>query len=71
MIAKVHKIRPDMDSNAQTILGMVNASSEQIKHIAAIVVWENGDYQLVHDAMKKSELAYAFAIFQKEIFEEL
>lgn len=71
MLAKVEKIRDDIDSTPDMILGMLNGHSGQIKHIAAMVVWDDGSYQLVHDAMEKRDLAWALALFQRELFEEL
>lgn len=71
MSAKIKKIRPDIESTPQMILGMLNGHSSQIKHIAAVIVWDDDSYQLVNDVMTKRDLAFALAIFQREFFEDL
>jgi hypothetical protein len=71
MPATVEKIRPDINATPETMLGMLRGHAGKIKHIAAVVVWEDESYQLVHDSMKKSDPAFALAIFQRQFFEDL
>ena len=71
MTAEVKKIRPDLDATPEMILGMLKGYDKRIKHIAAVVVWDDDSYQLVNDPMTKRDLAFALAIFQREFFEEL
>ena len=71
MAAEVKKIKPDMDATPEMILGMLMGYRGKIKHIAAVVVWEDDSYQLVNDPMEKRDLAWALAIFQREFFAEL
>lgn len=71
MSAVVKKIRPDMDSSPEIILGMLQGHSKQIKHIAAVVIWEDDSCQLVNDPMPKRDMAWLLAAFQKEFFEDL
>lgn len=71
MSAKLVKIRPDVDSTPEMLLGMLMGHKTKIKHIVAVVVWDDDSNQLVHDAMLKSDLAFALAVFQRDFFEEL
>lgn len=71
MSAEIKKIRPEIESTPQMILGMLNSYSPQIKHIAAVIVWDDDSYQLVNNVMTKRDLAFALAIFQREFYEDL
>lgn len=68
---EIHKIRPDMPSDPALIIAMLMQHRKRIKHIAAIVVWDDDSYQLCHDAMKKSEMAYSLVLFQKTVMEDI
>jgi len=71
MPAEVKKIRDDFPSSPKTILGMLQGHSDTIKHIAAVVIWEDGSFQMVNDPMSLSEHAYAIAIMQRALLEEM
>lgn len=71
MSAVIKKIRADMDSTPEIILGMLQSYRKQIKHITAVVIWEDDSCQLINDPMPKRDMAWLLATFQKEFFEEL
>ena len=71
MPAEVIKIDPKQKSSPTTILGMLLGHNEQIKHIAAVIIWENGDYQMVNDQMTLSEHAFATMVMQRALLKEM
>ncbi len=71
MNAEVKKIRADVESTPEMVLGMLNGHSGRMKSLCAIVVWDDDSYQVVHNAMQLKDLTYGLALFQREVLEEL
>lgn len=70
MAAEVKKIRADLESTPEMVLGMLNGHGRRIKSLCAIIIWDDDSYQLVHNAMPLKDMAYGLALFQKEVLEE-
>ena len=71
MPAELKKINPAMDSTPEMLLGMLLGYRHRIKHLAAVVIWDDDSYQLINDPMTKRDMAWSLAVFQKEFFDEL
>jgi len=71
MAAEIKKIKPEMDSTPEMILGMLMTHRDKIKHIAAMVVWDDDSAQLVNDPMPHRDMAWLLATFQQQFFTEL
>ena len=67
MPAEVKKIRDDIQSDPQMIVGMLQGYVSQISHIAAVVIWDDGTFQVVNDPMPLRDFAYAATILQREL----
>lgn len=66
-MGQVVKIRPEVQSTPEMLLGMLLGQSRRIKHIAAIILWDDDSSQLVNDPMQVSDLAWAHAIMRFEL----
>lgn len=71
MPAQVVKIRSDDKSTPETILGMLLGHRDTIKHIVAVVIWDDDSYQMVNDSIALSEHAFAIAMMQRALFREM
>lgn len=71
MPAEIKKIRDDMASSPEHLLGMLMGYRSQIKNIVAIVEWDDESFQLVNNAMKHRDLAFASAILQATLAKAL
>ena len=67
MPAEVKKIRDDVQADPKMIVGMLNGYAGQIKHIAAVVIWDDDSFQIINDPMPLSKLAYAVAVMDREL----
>lgn len=70
MPAEVKKIR-DFPSTPELTIGMLQGHAHKIKHIAAVVVWDDDTYQMVNDPMPLSTHAFAIAVMQKKLMDEI
>jgi len=69
MAGKVVKIRPDIDSTGATVAGMLAGHAAQVKHIMAVVIWEDDSYQVVNDPQPRSQMAFAITVLQKRLLD--
>ena len=71
MPAEIRKIRPDIESTPEMIIGMLASHGKKIKNIAAVVFWDDDSVQFVNNSMSLRDEAYALAIFQRQLMEDL
>ena len=61
----------DFPSSPELIIGMLAGYAKTIKHIAAVVIWEDGTFQMVNDSMSLSDHAFAIAVLQRALLAEM
>ena len=71
MAAKVEKINVEQPASPKTLLGMLIGHSEKIDHIASVVIYNDGTYQLVNTKMPHSAMAFCSAIIQHAVFKDI
>ena len=53
------------------LLGMLIGHSAKIRHINAVVIWDDDSYQVVNDRMKLGEQAFALIVMLRSLLADM